>query len=242
MGEKDDQPKTITLDDARRLIEETTAPLHAKIAELEEAGRRAPEKKDEEKVYTHAELEAAVQAGQITDVQKADILERQRQRQVEENARKAAREEIEQTNRKATVESAISAYAELVPDVLKAGSNDRARVERAYRRLVAQGQPETKSTELVALEVVFGDLTALRAARAGRAEPETHRDAGGDGARSRSSGGDGSDGPKSKLTERERAFYQKGIDSGRYANWAAVDDELKFANPHVRARAAARLH
>lgn len=190
------------------------------------------------KVYSRAELDKAVQDGTITAAQANDILDTQHTRQAAEIARQAATEQFASLSRTDLVKRDMGEYEKLFPDVLVDGSKDRKRVEKQFEYLVSIGQPDNEATELVALQMVYGPLEAARAARSARnARGESHEEIG--GGTPNGNTGD-ADGPKTRLTARERAYYEKQIQQGLYKDWAAVDAEMKFANDRIRKNAAAR--
>ena len=209
------------------------------VAKAVAAAKASAEPPAEPPTYTRSQLEAAVDGGKITKAEADAIWDTQNQRQTQRLVADTVKSVIQETTQQATVESRIEEYTRLRPEVLKQDSQDRARVKQQYDYLVSIGQPATKSTELAALGMVFGSLDALKAAQAATRDDETLMDVGG-GTPPAAGGADGGDGPKTKLSARERAHYQKLIDKGMYRSWADVDKEMEYANARVRQNARAR--
>lgn len=187
------------------------------------------------KVWTRAELENQVALGQMTEEAASQVYEAQIQRRVDETVKST----VDVRSLVDRLDAELTEYETLRPDVLKAGSADRQRVAAEYQYLTRNGSPETKATELAALRAVFGPIAKLKAASAATSRRETHQEGGsGDG------GADNADtrqdGSPKGLSARERQFYQRGIDDGRYADWKAVEAELAYANPDLRRKMGAR--
>jgi hypothetical protein len=221
-----------------KAVADATAPLVDRVAALAAPpAAPTPPAVPEPKQFSRAELDQAVTAGRITEAEATALWDKQAAEQTVRLVRDTVREAVQATTQQKTVETQIEEYATLKPDVLKPGTVDRERVTKQYNYLVSIGQPATKSTELAALGMVYGPLEGLKAARSGRPSEETHEEVGG-GAPS----GDpaDSDGPKTKLSAREKAHYQNLINRGLYNSWADVDKELEFSNSRVRANARSR--
>jgi len=189
-------------------------------------------------VYSRAQLEQAVEQAKITQAEADALWDAQQARQTEKLVKETVHNTIQQTQQLSAVETRINEYAAIKPDVLKEGTPERERVKAQYDYLVSIGQPKTRSTELAALGMVFGSIEALKAAHSASRDEETHMEIG--GGSPGSNGGGSADGPKTKLSARERAHYQALIDRGIYTGWEQVDDEMKFANSRVRQSARAR--
>lgn len=208
------------------------------VAKAVAAAKANAEPPAEPPTYTRAQLEAAVEGGKITKAEADAIWDTQSQRQTQRLVADTVKTVLTETQQQTTVDSRIAEYQALKPEVMKADSPERARVKQQYDYLVSIGQPATKSTELAALTMCYGSLDALKAAHAATRDDETLMDVG--GGTPPVAGGDGNDGPKTKLSARERAHYQKLIDKGMYRSWADVDKEMEYANGRVRQNARAR--
>lgn len=208
------------------------------VAKAVAAAKANAEPPAEPPTYSRAQLEAAVEGGKITKAEADAIWDTQSQRQTQRLVADTVKTVLTETQQQTTVDSRIAEYQALKPEVMKADSPERARVKQQYDYLVSIGQPAAKSTELAALTMCYGSLDALKAAHAATRDDETLMDVG--GGTPPAAGGDGNDGPKTKLSARERAHYQKLIDKGMYPNWAAVDKEMEYANGRVRQNARAR--
>lgn len=187
-----------------------------------------------EQEYTWDQLEQAIEAGQITRAWANTY----REEVVAKKAREAALREVEERDKVKTrtlsVQQEIDRYKQIVPDIMRTGSDTRQKLEREYAYMVnVLGMPETKSTELAATRAALGDVTVLertmKAKQSATQEPfvETHSS--------------GKRPPSQKrlvdsLDERQKAHYTKMIDRGRYANWDEVEAELKWERPNLGAR------
>ncbi len=212
------------------------------LGEVRELKRELREKTDKPKPeeptreFSRAELAASVEKGNLTQEQANDLWERQ----LVERATKAARETASQivtvketANR---IDAEMRRYKELVPNVMREGTDERSKVAEEYSYLVSLGEPEDRRTELKALRSAFGSVEKLEKSRS-RAKPDVQPDeqtgAGGD------AGGGDKDGIKG-LTARERDYYRDQISKGRYKDWDAVKEELKHANTALRRKMGAR--
>ncbi|MGE0289522.1 MAG: hypothetical protein AB7I42_26035 [Bradyrhizobium sp.] len=222
-----------------KAVADATAPLVDKVAALAAPPAASPPPAaPEPKLVTRADLEQAVASGRISEQESAAIWDRQQAEQTALLVRKTVAETVSNVQLEGNIEARIAEYSALKPDVLKAGTTDRQRVEAQYAYLVSIGQPKTKSTELAALGMVYGSIDGLKAAAAGRPSTETHEDIGG--------GGEPSPGGKTpkklKLSGDEERYYRQGIEKGLYKDWDAVEAELKFASARTRAKHGAPLH
>jgi hypothetical protein len=206
-------------------------------ARAEAAEREAKElreqlaKTTEKKPPTRAELLELVEARELTQEQ-ADALW---EKQIIDKATRAAATETTRTvsaeERARRVESELSGYKELVPDVWIDGSPERAKVAKEFEHLVGLGQSRTKETEAAALRAAFGPLETLRASKTARSGPsDTHSETGG----SKPPADAGKD-PLKGLSAREKDHYESKIRQGIYADWNAVKEELKFRRKGARA-------
>ncbi len=221
-----------------KAVAEATAPLVDRVAALATPPAPPPPAAPEVKTISRTELDQAVSAGRITEAEATAIWDKQTAEQTARLVKETVKATIEDAQSQNLVESGIKEYAALKPDVLKPGSTDRQRVEAQYRYLVSIGQPASKSTELAALNMVFGSIDGLKAAASGRPSEETHEDVGGGGEPSSKSGAP----KKLKLSAAEERYYQGGIDKGIYKDWAAVEAEMAYAKPKTRAGHHARAH
>lgn len=207
--------KAALADQERRLREEFRA-------EIETIKAKPVEKA---KHYTKAELNAAVEASQITREQADDLWDNQTREQARQEARQVASETISAAERARTVTDQISRYKAVAPEILDEANDTRQRIRAEFNELVSLGDdPRQLSTQLKAIRAVLGPIGTLEKARSGKASHESHRETGGGSGGSRPSKD-----LKDTLTEVQRKHYQKGIDSGRYKDWKEVGEELKYA-------------
>ena len=85
-----------------------------------------------------------------------------------------------------------------------------------------------------ALKAVYGSIESLRASKRSKPDFETHAVIGGAGG----SGLESVKGSNIKLSRDEKRYYEDLISRGLYKDWKAVEEELKYANPALRARHA----
>lgn len=196
--------------------------LAAELAELRQAKENPPAKEP-----TRAELLKHVADGNITQEQADTIWEAQLVKKAGSAAVTAASQENLRSERQNRVESELREYQELVGDAWIDGTTESNRVKAEYKELVSFGLPSTIETEVAALRAAFGSLKTLRASKSAKSGPsESHVETGGS---KPSETTDTKDGPPKGLTDRERKFYEKGIENGAYADWNAVKEERKFA-------------
>ena len=195
----------------------------------EERFTAAQQRAAEPKPLTRAQLNAAVNEGQITQ----EAADAAWERQVIETASHAARSEAgkvsDQKAHEAMINAELAQFQSLVPGAWEEGNRDRERVAREYAALTKLGLPPSKATELAALRAAFGDPDAIRRSRSmGRSGTETFQETGGAGVRGGDEGGD-KHGPPRGIRPEQKARYERLIQAGQYADWNAVKAELKFA-------------
>lgn len=182
--------------------------------------KAAPAKEAPPKPPTRTELLALVDAGTITQA----VADAEWERQIIAKVKGEVGVATASMSVAQRVDADLAEYKKIAGDAWVAGSPERTKVEAAYRRLVSRGLPETASTELTALENVFGDIDALRESKKARTGPaEQHSETG--GARGASGGGSPKDEAVKGLTAREKAHYERLIQSGVYKGWKAVKEE-----------------
>lgn len=213
--------KAAIADQGRRHSEELGA-LKAEIQALKEARKPVV---DAPKVYTRAELNAAVEAGQITKEQADAHMDAQTRAEAKAEARQEALHVVSAAERKRNVDDQINRYKAVAPEILDESHETRQRIKAEFQALVDLGDDKTAvATQLKAIRAVLGPIENLERARGGRSGHETHQETG---------GGGGGQGPKKSfkdtLNEAQRKHYEKGISSGLYKDWDAVKDELAFA-------------
>ena len=225
-------PKTqfiAALNSAERKREAEVATLETRLRELEAQVKAKPA--DLPKQYTRAQLNAAVAAGEITQEQADAYLDSQ----VENRAQRVALETVSAVERKRLVDSEVARYKAVAPEILDDTHDARKSIKVAFNGLVELGDdPRDVATQLKAIRSVLGPIDRLEKARSGTTQHAFHQETGG-------GGGGGDQRPKTgKLAEQlnasAKAHYEDGIKKGRYKDWAAVEDELKYASPAVRQR------
>lgn len=235
-GDKDFVPKAqflAALNSAERKYAGQIQALEVQLAELRGRQSAGEARKDEPKRYTKAELNAAVQANQIT----ADVADEVWAKQIREDAKNEAKrevlEDVRAERRQERINSDLNEYKRLAPEILDDGHETRQKIRDEFNYLVTTlGNPQTVETELAAIRAVLGPIERLRTARSARRETEAHEETGGG-----SGGGEG--GRKAKtgwdaLDARKKSYYEGAIAKGLYKDKAAVLDELKYAKTRAR--------
>lgn len=194
------------------------------------AGSKKDEERQQPKRYTRTEFKAAVDAGQITQEQADDRWAQQVREEAREDAVAAATAAVRGGTQKERVDSEISRYRQLKPEIMQRGSDTRNQVTDEYKALVDRGSPENVATELAAIRAVLGPLDKLEKSAQATRSQESDEQGGGD---SRPKGGTGKN-LVDKLDARAKKHYEKGIEQGRYKDWKEVESELKFATPKRR--------
>ncbi len=151
------------------------------IAELRgrDAGRKEA-KVEPQREFTRAELQQQVDDGRMTPDDSDRILSEQSERKIEERVSQRIESDAQQKDLSAKIQAEVSRYTEARPDIMVEGSDDRALVEREFRRQVNElGKPEDQGTELSALMTLFGPSSQLQNGRS--KELQTHPETGSDG-------------------------------------------------------------
>jgi hypothetical protein len=190
---------------------------------------KAEEVEKPQPVFTRQELNKFLDDGKISQEQMDNILDNQNQTKIDQGVKNAvgkqAQDELTSTG--------LTRYMTARPEAIVEGTDDRRRVTAQFNKLIEEGQPNNKATELLALKIAFGPIEALEAASVGSHDRMTHQDAGGEG------GDDNvTDSSPKDLTSRQRRFYQSKIDQGIYSDWDAVKSELKYQDKNLSKRAA----
>lgn len=206
------------------------SPLAAEIENLKKAPA-APRQEPQPQEYSRADIERAVEDGRISRPEAEALWATQTERRAIKAATDAATQAVERRATDDMVSSAIGEYSAVVPKAFQDGTAERAQVRKEYDRLVGLGQPATRATELVALQITFGGIEGLRAAAGAQRERITSQEGGAGGGQSRRDSGEDANGvPRDlKLTDRQTAHYTRLIDRGVYKGWDDVRAELKYA-------------
>ena len=185
------------------------------------------------KRHTRQELKAAVDAGQISQEQADEVWAKQVRTEAVESATAAATIAVSRQATKERIDTDIGSYKRLKPEIMENGSEVREKIREEYNYLVGLGAEKTSATELAAIRAVLGPLEKLERA-AGARRSADHDQQGGSDSGGRPKGGGGKT-LVDQLDARSKEFYEKGIKQGRYADWKAVEAELKYATPKRRA-------
>ena len=210
---------------------EKYASLEAKFNELQTQAKQP----DLPKRYTRQELNAAVEAGQVTQAAADEIWENQVYAEAEARARRVTLDTVTTASRKGRVDSEIAQYKRLAPEILDDAHETRQKIKEEFTALVELGDdPRELTTQLKAIRAVLGPLEKLERARSGRFSADSHRETGG--------GGSGGEKPKGsgklvdRLDAKAKEHYGDQIKKGLYKDWGEVEKTLTYASPSVRQR------
>lgn len=219
------------LENQKRHYETQLDNVRAEFSAFKEGVGKKDAPSGQPRVYTRAELKAAVDAGQISQEQADVQWDRQRDAEITERAETVALETVARKATKERIDSDIASYKRLKPEIMEKGSETREKIADEFKYLVSIGKPRDEATELAAIRAVLGPIEKLEKAAGARrpSDPDQQGGGGGDG-RPKAAGNKLVD----KLDPRWKEHYEKGIKQGRYADWKAVEAELKFATPQRR--------
>lgn len=192
-------------------------------AEMEElrANQPAPAPLEEKKSYTRAELNNAVDEGQITQETADQIMDDQITAKAVKAAEDTTKTILSDNQQTTFVQSEMAKYKAAKPDVLVDGSEERKKVIAEFNYLVGLGEdPKSAATELKALRSLYGPVDSLQKKEITDEARQTHQDVG---------GGEETDGGSldtkkvvKGLTKDRKEYYRKAIDKGIYKDWDAV--------------------
>lgn len=202
-----------------------------KAARLE--GQLATEKP--EPTYTRPQLLALVEEGKLSQGEADVAWEQQLETRIEKKFDKKLDQYTTAAQTQSQITAQVATYKELMPDLMR-DSEDRSKVQAEYQYLMGIGQPPTVATELAAIRSVFGDIETLKKTKQSLKQAETYQETGGGGRPD-----DAKKGVLKTLSQRETDYYEAGIKKGMYKDWAAVEEELKFANNNIRKKHGAKL-
>jgi hypothetical protein len=115
-----------------------------------------------EKVYTMAEVNAAVEAGTITRAQGDSYIQEHTLPNVFKQVLSARDAEQRQLQPLVKAEADIEDYKRQIPELNNKSDPKFVAVANQYHRLVADGLPENLVTQRVALEMTYGSLDKLK--------------------------------------------------------------------------------
>jgi hypothetical protein len=194
---------------------------------LEERLRAQVEaRKQVEPEYSWDQLQAAVEAGTISQAKAFEI--RDQQLYAKWEAKQQAREE--QSRVLSSVSTEMTEYKKLVPNAIVPGTDERQKVEREYGYLVQRlGRPQTKeqelSYELAAARAAFGDLDTLKTKQSLSTKPLS-REAYMDTSSASKKPAETKKDFRSSLSTREVQHYERLMRNGRYpGGWDDVKKE-----------------
>lgn len=177
--------------------------------------------------YSVSELDAAVANNQITMQQRDQIFAQQIERKAAQAARAEATQIIETTTRENSLDSELQQYASVSRELTQEGSPLRQRVASEFEYLVQRGAPRDLSTELAAVRAVMGPIERARSYAQGRTRgADMSQDS--YGGRPLSPRERRMEDQFSRLSPQQKQFYEKHIQSGLYADKAAVLAELNY--------------
>lgn len=198
--------------------------------------------RQEAPTLTRAQLQAQVDDGRMSESEMDEVLERQREARLDKKLNETLDKKLTQGRRMDKVEAEAQRYLDAVPNVLKEGTPERAKVASEIDFLASLGEdPNDPLTKVKALRAAFGDVNALERAKA-KATRETHEETSGGGGDGDGGGSSGDKAPK-ELTPRQKSFYAEQIKKGFYTGWddPRIATELKY-NDSARSKRMQALH
>ena len=147
---------------ARKAAQEQLATERLEKARLEGELKALKEKPAEpkapDKVYNLAELQAAVDGGQLTQAEMTAYLVKQEAKRIREESNREAQAQkpIE------LAKSEINEYFQFVPDLADKSSETFKKAAQEYAQLLERGLPDNKVTEALAVKIAVGSLDRLR--------------------------------------------------------------------------------
>ena len=179
---------------------------------------------------TWAQLQTAIDNGQLTQTQALEYREETLKKELDAKWEAKLRQERETHSRVTTVSSELAQYRTVLPASVTPGTPERQKVEAAFVDLVQLGyDPQDPRTELLAARQAFGSIAVLKDKKAAAASPqgrETMQDMPANGKPK----ADAKD-PLKTISAAQRTHYQRMIDRGMYKGWAEVREELAFVPP-----------
>lgn len=217
-------------------VNRATAPLKDQIANLESKAAN-PNPPKEDKVYTRAQLNAAVADERITQAEADAIWDKQQEKRNTDTTIQL----INQSRNDDKIQVEIDKYKAFDPDLDERTSDAYTKVALEVQeqcRLLGIQQP-TLAVELNALKTIYGPANRLKNPQ--QKDRQAHQD---------TVTNDGDDKPKKVevnddgspvgLTKDERAYYQDLINKGIYRDWNDVAKEMGHADQQLRQRTSAR--
>ncbi|GMR03351.1 MAG: hypothetical protein BMS9Abin21_186 [Thermodesulfovibrionia bacterium] len=209
------------LKDTKVQLESSQQALTSSQKEIDDLkGKLEDRKEPAPQRYTRAQLSAAVEAEQVTQLQADEFWDTQLRAELRSDILSEVSTLNEHTQRTQTVSSQVDNYREKVTGLMDDGSDNRKKVTSEFNYLVSIGYPNNQTTELAALRSAFGSAEKLNKETQAR---ETHQETG---------GGEVNDIGENKvlksLSNRQKDYYRKQIDKGIYKDWDEVKDELSY--------------
>ncbi|MCP4900113.1 MAG: hypothetical protein GY906_24345 [bacterium] len=184
----------------------------------------------QETVYTRSQLNGFVAKEELTQDQAEEIWANQISRSAEKKAEDKATQIVVDGQKQTAVNTAISRYLNVIPDLKDEASGAFQKVQEKYNWLVSIGQPDTTATQVAAMDAAFGSIDALEAA--GTAKPrDTHQDTGG-GDRPGQDDDTTSEGWDKNMNAGQRNYYQDMVNKGVYKTTADANKQFSYKGKH----------
>lgn len=186
--------------------------------------QQQPPKTEPAKPLTVAQLQTAVDNGEIDQNQMTAYLHKQATDDATEKATATITSNLQKQQRDLTLDGDITRYQRAAPELNDPTSDLRKRVDGEYAYLTGIGQPQDKSTALAAMRNALGPVDALEHTQ--ERSDTSHIETG--GGRQDNPGGDNQDGSPKGMSKPDREYYEKHMGPGKlYADWKAVAEERK---------------
>lgn len=216
-------------DDRRALKEELQREREARIR-LEERDKVLEETKaktTQAQELSWQQLEDLIDQGKTTRADANAYREKIQHDKAVAEAEKRLAAKLDQDRRQARVTGDLDAYKREVPAIMEEGTPERQRVVDEYKYMTEiLGYAQGLQTELAATRAALGSIDAVKqkkaAAQTARESRETFVETGTSGKGTISSKGDSI----KNLSQREKDFYTRQIERGRYAGWEDVRKEI----------------
>lgn len=195
-----------------KLIEELS-----NLAKQQAAPKPEPAKRPER--YTPAQLQAAVEAGTITEAVARETLRAYDREDLKAELRQELRQEVQSTTAQSKVQARIDEFIERIPALRQNGSEEWNLAAKAFKVLVEDGNdPKDPKTELAAIRMAFPEGKVKEAPRETTAQRQRTVESTGTSS-GRSAGKSKADSGKwpSYLPEHVVDYYEKAIEKGRYS-------------------------
>lgn len=223
--------------DNEKLAKQLAGERDARVRLEARATERKPPETSKAKTYTEPELQALVDAGNISESTRSDILRRQDRDSHDQRTDAKIKVAVTASQASQSIQTEIDRYTAGYPEVLEEGSDTRNRVQEEFNYLVRMGRDaEELATQLQAMRSALGP--AERIGEVTRERRPVHAEAGGSGGGSDAPASSDNPVPKPLRDNPKMKFhYDALIRQGMYTGYddPVLVREMKFVRPSGRA-------